>query len=60
MRRLSMESHKHGMLVPNAMRRTRWPDQKAVVRSGYDVLVHMVQGGTYRKKKKNPEGRTWG
>ncbi|HXI32315.1 MAG TPA: amidohydrolase family protein, partial [Vicinamibacterales bacterium] len=36
------EAHKHRMLV-NA-HATTLPDQKAVVRAGADVLVHMVQG----------------
>jgi len=36
------EAHKHRMLV-NA-HATTLPDQKAVVRAGVDVLVHMVQG----------------
>ena len=36
------EAHKHKMLV-NA-HATTLPDQKAVVRAGADVLVHMVQG----------------
>ena len=36
------EAHKHHMLV-NA-HATTLPDQKAVVRAGADVLVHMVQG----------------
>jgi len=36
------EAHKHGMLV-NA-HATTLPDQKAVVRAGADVLVHVVQG----------------
>jgi imidazolonepropionase-like amidohydrolase len=36
------EAHKHHMIV-NA-HATTLPDQKAVVRAGADVLVHMVQG----------------
>jgi imidazolonepropionase-like amidohydrolase len=36
------EAHKHQMMV-NA-HATTLPDQKAVVRAGADVLVHMVQG----------------
>jgi len=36
------EAHKHGMLVHTHA--TTLPDQKAVVRAGTDVLVHMVQG----------------
>jgi imidazolonepropionase-like amidohydrolase len=36
------ESHKHGMLVH--AHATTLADQKAVVRAGADVLVHLVQG----------------
>src|ERR1019366_159354 len=36
------EAHKHGMLVH--AHATTLPDQKAVVRAGVDVVVHMVQG----------------
>jgi len=36
------EAHKHGMLVH--AHATTLPDQKAVVRAGADVLVHLVQG----------------
>jgi imidazolonepropionase-like amidohydrolase len=36
------ESHKHGMLVH--AHATTLADQKAVVRAGTDVLVHLVQG----------------
>ncbi|HEX4595134.1 MAG TPA: amidohydrolase family protein, partial [Bryobacteraceae bacterium] len=35
------EAHKHGMMVH--AHATTLPDQKAVVRAGVDVLVHMVQ-----------------
>jgi imidazolonepropionase-like amidohydrolase len=35
------EAHKHGMMVH--AHATTLPDQKAVVRAGADVLVHMVQ-----------------
>ena len=35
------EAHKHGMIVHTHA--TTLPDQKAVVRAGTDVLVHMVQ-----------------
>jgi imidazolonepropionase-like amidohydrolase len=35
------EAHKHGMIVH--AHATTLPDQKAVVRAGADVLVHMVQ-----------------
>jgi imidazolonepropionase-like amidohydrolase len=35
------EAHKHGMIVH--AHATTLPDQKAVVRAGIDVLVHMVQ-----------------
>jgi imidazolonepropionase-like amidohydrolase len=35
------EAHKHGMLVH--AHATTLPDQKAVVRAGVDVLVHLVQ-----------------
>ena len=36
------EAHKHGMMVH--AHATTLPDQKAVVRAGADVLVHLVQG----------------
>jgi imidazolonepropionase-like amidohydrolase len=36
------EAHKHQMMVH--AHATNLPDQKAVVRAGVDVLVHMVQG----------------
>ena len=36
------ESHKHGMLVH--AHATTLPDQKAVVKAGVDVVVHLVQG----------------
>jgi imidazolonepropionase-like amidohydrolase len=36
------EAHKHGMIVH--AHATTLPDQKAVVRAGADVLVHLVQG----------------
>ena len=38
---LISEAHKHGMIVH--AHATTLPDQKAVVRAGADVLVHMVQ-----------------
>src|SRR4030088_717849 len=36
------EAHKHRMIVH--AHATTLPDQKAVVRAGADVLVHLVQG----------------